>query len=105
MRRVFDDPQTVICGEALQAREVHHHSANMNRHDANDFGRFYFCLIWVICGQPSRGIVEVHIQRDRLAIDQYRNCSLIAHDFGCRRKRHRRNQNTLSRLKAKRFYG
>ena len=45
------------------------------------------------------GVREVHVQRDRVAVDEHRESPPVPHDLGRRGERHRRHQHRLPGLR------
>ena len=48
--------------------------------------------------------LEVHIERDRVAVDEYGNPALVANHFCSGRKRQRRNEDAVTRTQAQRMH-
>ena len=106
MRGILDHPEPVLPGEGADARDVHHQPAHVDRDDA-DGARSGGCL------RPQRSplerrelarrVVEVHVERHRIAIDQHREGPEVTHDLGRRRKRHRRNEDRVPGLEPERL--
>ena len=77
---VFDDPQAVLGGKRLDRVHVHHQSADMHGHDPDDAKRrIQRRLAGSQLFDLSPGVAKVHVQGDRIAIDQQRNGTLVAH--------------------------